>query len=194
MKRAAIFLLLAACASPPAGPADVVSGAVTSVHGPMSDVFVYVKRGLEGRTFPVPKEPFRLDQRSNEFLPHVFGLRAGQPLRISSSDVGLHNVTCTPFNNAEFNETLFGEQTLTKVFEKPEVMIQFRCNIHGNMRAWVGVLDHPFFTVTEPDGKFTLRGLPPGEYVVEAWSEYYGSKQARVVVGSTPVPVLQLKF
>jgi hypothetical protein len=194
MTRAALLLLLVGCASPPAAPPGVVAGIVTSQHGPLGDAFVCVKSGLEGRRFPVPKEPFALDQRSNEFIPHVFGLRAGQPLRILSSDVGLHNVTCTPFNNPEFNETLLYEQVMTKVFEKPERMIVLRCNIHGNMRAWVGVMDHPYFAVTGPDGRFTLRDLPPGDYVIDAWSEYYGSKQVKVTVGEVPVPVVEFRF
>jgi plastocyanin len=198
MTRAGVLLLLAACASePPAAPGHppgTVAGTVMSRSLPLSDAFVYVKQGLEGRRFAVPSAPVVLDQKSNEFVPRVFGLRAGQTLRITSQDYGLHNVTCTPFNNAEFNETLLGEQSLTRVFDKPEVMIQFRCNIHGNMRAWAGVLDHPYFAVTGPDGRFEFRDLPPGDYVIEAWHEYFGSRRAQVTVGALSVPPLRLPF
>src|SRR5215831_8017344 len=191
MKRAWVFALILGCSelSPPPVllPPGVVGGTVTGREGPLPWVFVYVKTGLEGRRFDVPKEPVLLDQHVHEFIPHVFGLRAGQPLRILSSDPGVHNVNCAPFNNPAFNQSLLQDESMTKVFPKPEVMIQLRCNIHS-MTAWVGVLDHPYFAVTGSDGAFEIRGLPPGEYTLEAWSEYKGARQARVTVTSEPMP------
>ncbi len=198
MKRAAVFLLLAGCAAeppaPPGLPPGTVAGTVTIQNIPLSDAFVYVKQGLEGRRFDVPSTPALLDQKNNEFVPRVLGLRAGQPLRILSSDYGIHNVFCNPFQNSGFNETLQHEQSTTKVFQKSEAMVQLKCNIHGNMTAWIGVLDHPYFAVIGPEGKFEFRGLPPGDYVIEAWHEYYGSRRAQVTVGDAPVPPLRFPF
>lgn len=198
MTRAAwILLVLAGCASPPPAPTlppGVVAGAVSGRDGPLPWAFVYVKSGLEGRTFDVPKEPVLLDQHGNEFIPHVFGLRAGQPLRILSSDSGIHNVFCDPFGNPGFNITLMQEESTTKVFNQPEVMVRFKCNIHGHMVAYMGVLDHPFFAVTGADGKFEIRGLPPGDYTIEAWSEFHGSRQARVTVSGEPSAPVRIAY
>lgn len=197
MKRAWLLAILGACAAPkpPALlPPGTVGGIVATRDGPLPEAFVYVKSGLEGRRFEVPKEPVLLDQHGNEFTPHVFGLRAGQPLRIRSSDSGLHNVYCVPFNNAEFNVSMMHEESVTKVFAKPEVMIPFKCNIHGNMRAYAGVLDHPYFTVTGADGRFQIRGLPPGDYTIEAWSEYHGSRQTKLTVGSEPLAPIRFSW
>jgi hypothetical protein len=196
MSRAWILLLLAGCAAPSASrlPPGVVGGTVSAREGLLPWVFVYVKTGLENRRFDVPKEPILLDQHGNEFIPHVFGLRAGQPLRVRSSDSGIHNVFCIPFNNPGFNESLMQDQSMTRVFEKPEVMIQFKCNIHGHMMAWAGVLSHPYFAVTGFDGAFEIRGLPPGEYTIEAWSEFHGARQGRVRVGPEPLAPLRLEY
>jgi len=198
MTRAWILLLLAGCAAPPAPdpllPPGVVGGTVSGREGFVPWVFVYVKSGLEGRRFDVPKEAFLLDQHGNEFIPHVFGLCAGQPLKIQSSDSGIHNVFCNPFHNPAFNESMMQEQSTTKVFDKPEVMVQFKCNIHGHMVAYAGVLEHPYFAVTGFDGKFEIRGLPPGDYTIEAWSEFHGTRQARVAVGTEPLAPLRFAF
>jgi hypothetical protein len=198
MTRVWMFLLITGCAAPSAPvswlPPGVIGGTVSGHEGLLPWVFVYVKNGLEGRRFDVPKEAFLLDQHGNEFLPHVFGLRAGQPLKIRSSDSGIHNVFCDPFNNPPFNESMMQDQSTIKVFDKPEVMVQFRCNIHGHMVAYAGVLDHPFFAVTGADGRFEIRGLPPGEYTIEAWNEFHGSRQAQITIGREPLLPLRIIF
>ena len=66
-------------------------------------VFVYVKSGLEGKTFEPPKEPVELDQEGCHYRPHVFGMMAKQPLKIVNSDDTLHNVHALPANSKEFN-------------------------------------------------------------------------------------------
>ncbi|HEV2666207.1 MAG TPA: carboxypeptidase-like regulatory domain-containing protein, partial [Blastocatellia bacterium] len=53
---------------------------------------------------------------------------------------------------------------------------------HSWMRAYIAVLAHPFFTVSDSNGAFTIKGLPPGEYEVEAWQERYGAKTAKIKV------------
>ena len=90
---------------------------------------------------------------------------AGQTLEIRNSDATLHNVLCNPFKNKPFNESMQVKGgKLEKVFEKPELKVDLRCVLHPWMLAYVHVLDHPFFAVTKPDGAFTIKGLPPGEY------------------------------
>jgi hypothetical protein len=56
----------------------------------------------------------------------------------------------------------------TRTFEKPEILIPVRCDIHAWMRASIAVLPHPFHVVTGPDGTFAIKGLPAGEYEIEA--------------------------
>ncbi len=63
-------------------------------------------------------------------------------------------------------------------------MVPFRCDVHAWMRAWVGVIDHPFFGVTTANGRVTLAGLPPGTYTVEAWHEKFGTKTQQIIVGA----------
>lgn len=190
----AALLCLAGCSPIAPGPPGVVSGRILSRDGPLPNVFVFVKEGLDGRTFDVPKEPVVLDQRGFEFVPRVFGMRAGQPLRITSGDYTMHNVNCQPFNNPGFNVSLMQDESITKTFPKPEVMILFGCNVHGAMRAYAGVLDHPYFAVTGPDGAFELPPLPPGAYTIEAWDEYRGSTRGRVEIAAGSGATLDVKF
>jgi len=52
-----------------------------------------------------------------------------------------------------------------------EVLVPVKCNQHPWMKAYVGVLKHPFFAVSGEDGSFTIKGVPPGKYTVVAWHE-----------------------
>jgi len=153
--------------------------------GGLKNVFVYVKEGLEGQTFGVPTEAAVLDQEGCRYAPHVFGVRAGQTLTIVNSDETLHNIHAMPKNNKEFNigQPVKGLET-DKVFENPEIMIPFKCDVHKWMASYVGVVGHPFFATTDTDGTYSIAGLPAGDYVLEAWHEKYGTQQMNVTVGA----------
>lgn len=156
---------------------------VVNDNNTLKNVFVYVKDGLEGRKFDVPGEPVVINQKGCTYVPHVFGMMAGQKLTIRNSDPLLHNIHALPKENAEFN---FGQpregMESTKTFKKPEVMVKFKCDVHPWMSAYVGVLDHPFYAVTGDDGSFEIKGLPAGRYTIEAWHEQFGTKQMQVDV------------
>jgi tRNA A37 threonylcarbamoyladenosine synthetase subunit TsaC/SUA5/YrdC len=74
------------------------------------------------------------------------------------------------------------EDTLT--FGKPELMTPVRCNNHPWMQAFINVAPNPFFAVSDADGKFTIKGLPPGTYTLVADQENMGEKTATVTVGA----------
>lgn len=178
---AVALLALAGCQGLPSqAPSPVLSGRITSKDGPLPHVFVFIREGLEGRRFEVPPEPVLLDQRGFEFTPRVFGIRAGQTLRITSSDFSPHNVHCQPLENAGFNVGLLQDESITRVLTKPEIMVPFTCNLHPTMRAYAGVVEHPWFTVTGFDGTFALPPLPPGAYTLGIWDEWLGGKRIRV--------------
>lgn len=133
----------------------------------LANVLVYVAKGLEGKKFAPPKDPVLLDQIGCTYRPRVAGVMVGQTLQIRNSDSTLHNVIGNLKANKSFNEgmTVKGA-TLEKVFQNPELKADFRCFMHPWMVGFVHVLEHPFYAITGPDGSFTLKGLPPGEYEI----------------------------
>lgn len=153
-------------------------------NGGLENVFVYVKDGLSGYYFEAPSEGVNLDQKGCRYHPHVFGLQVGQPLEISNSDPTLHNVHAVAKVNQEFNigQYVAGMKT-TKRFTAREVMVPFKCDVHGWMSAYAGVLDHPYFAVTANGGKFELKDLPAGTYTIEAWHEKLGTRTESVTIG-----------
>ena len=167
---------------------------VVGEGGGLGNVFVYVKEGLQV-DFPPASDTVILDQQGCRYMPHVFGIQVGQTLQVVNSDPTLHNIHATPANNPEFNtgQPIQG-MTFDRTFDNVEVMVPFKCDVHGWMNAYLGVLDHPFFAVTAPDGSFDLSGLPPGDYVIEAWHEELGTQTQNVTVAEGGTAEMSLTF
>jgi len=156
---------------------------VTGKGGGLANAFVYIQSGLEGKHFEPAKEAVRLDQHGCMFVPRIIGIRAGQVLEVKNSDRVSHNIHPLPRNNYEWNQQQSPESPdLEHKFPRPEIMIRVKCNVHSWMRAYVGVVDHPYFAVTGPDGHFELKKLPPGDYIVAAWHEDLGELKQPVHV------------
>jgi plastocyanin len=168
---------------------------VVGEGGGLQNVFVYIKSGLEGKSFAPSSEVVKIDQVGCIYKPHVVGVQIGQTLRVTNSDPTLHNVHPLPRVNAEFNKSqAAGAGPLDSTFDKVELMIPVKCNIHPWMRAYINVVDNPFFAVTGADGSFTIRGLPAGEYTIEAAHEKFGTTDAKVIVGEGESATVDLKF
>jgi plastocyanin len=171
----------------------------TIVVGPdgksLANVLVYVKDGLGAFSYDAPTETAKLDQKECRYRPHVLAVRVGQPVDIINSDPTLHNIHATGKANAEFNngQPIQGMK-MTHTFTAKEVVVPFKCDVHGWMNAYAAVLDHPFFAVTGPDGKFELKGLPPGTYTIEAWQEKLGTTTQSVTIGAKEAKEVAFSF
>ena len=168
---------------------------VVNANGTLAYVFVYVKSGLEGKTFEPPTGPVMLDQKGCVYKPHVVGARAGQTVSIANSDPTTHNIHPMPKINREWNQSQAASSpNLDKAFPRPEIMIPVRCNVHAWMKSYIGVVDHPYFAVTGDQGTFELKNLPPGEYTLEAWHEKYGTQEQKVSVGPAATQAVEFTF
>jgi len=166
---------------------------VVNDQGQLANVFVYIKEGAPSGA--VPAEAHLLEQQGCQYKPHVSGMMVGQKLVIRNDDPTLHNVHAHPKLNEEFNQGQpFQDMEIEKTFDKAEVMIPFKCDVHPWMSSYVAVLDHPFFGVSGEDGGFSIGNLPAGEYVIEAWHEELGSQTQTVTVGDGEAVEISFDF
>jgi hypothetical protein len=174
------------CAKATKGKSVYDDSVVLSGDGGVANVFVYIKTGLEGKKFETPTEPAVLDQSGCTFGPRVFGVQIMQPVMIRNSDPVEHSVHPTPQNNASWNDSMSpGAPDMKRRFAHPEVMVRVKCNIHSWMRSYIGVLAHPYFAVTGPDGSFDLKNVPPGNYTVAIWHEKLGEMEQPVTLAAS---------
>jgi plastocyanin len=179
-----------------AGPNTQSQAVLIGADGGLQNVFVYVKDGLDpAYTFDTPTAKVELTQKACRYEPRVVGVQVGQPLEIVNDDPTVHNVHALPMDNQEFNfaEPVQGMR-MTKTFTVPEVMVRFKCDVHGWMAAYVGVMANPFYAVTKPDGTFEIKGLPPGTYTIGAWHEKFGTQTATVTIGPSQTQTASFTF
>jgi plastocyanin len=163
--------------------------------GGLANVFVYVKDGLSDYAFEVPTEAVKLDQDGCIYKPRVLGLRAGQPLNVLNSDATPHNVHAAAKINQQVNTAQpFKGMVYSHSFSTREIMVPFKCDIHPWMIAYVGVVEHPYFAVTDRGGNFELKDLPAGTYTIEAWHEKYGAQTTKVTVAENATQDLAFTF
>jgi uncharacterized membrane protein/plastocyanin len=185
-------LNLGTCTTEASGP--VYSDAVLVQGDKLQNAFVWIKGGLDGYKAPPPAPaPIVVDQKGCLYKPHVVGARVGQKVVFLNSDPVLHNVRAVTDENPSFNEMMpTKDMRLTKTFDKEEIMVRAKCDVHPWMAAFVGVVSHPFYAVSSEAGEFTLRNVPEGELEIEAWHEVFGRQAQKVTV--SPRKTIEITF
>ena len=174
------------CAELNRGKMVIQESVMAAADGSLADVFVALQ-GTFPRT-PVPSEAVTLDQRQCVFRPRVVGLRAGQTLQVTNDDNLLHNVHSSSAHGNRFNVSQPKAGIVERLTMKDEeLMVHLSCDVHRWMNAYVGVVDHPYFAVTDGAGRFTIANVPAGTVTIRAWQERYGfvSKTVTVRAGAT---------
>ena len=165
--------------TPPLNERVVVS------DGKLANVFVYVSKGLsnwEGE--PPSQEPLVIHQTGCIYQPHMNGVRAGRPVHVENRDPITHNVHVKSLKNGEPNQAqAASSDAIVLNLTEPEVPVTMVCDLHPWMKAYVCVVDHPFFAVTGEDGSFSIEGLPAGKYTLTAWHESLGRQKVELEVG-----------
>ena len=158
-----------------------MSNTVLASGGGLANVFVYLSEGVSGG--PAASGSVPLNQENCRYEPHVFGVQSGQDIAITNSDNFLHNINASPTENRGFNISQpRAGITSTQSFSVAEVMVPIRCDVHGWMNAYVGVVDHPYFAASDATGNFSIGNVPAGTYTVTAWHEEYGTMTTSVTV------------
>jgi plastocyanin len=161
---------------------------VVNPNSTLRNVFVY----LEGApaSSGAGLAPVTLDQKNCQYVPHALALQVDQPLIIRSSDATIHNVhvfsDTKPMNRAMAHA---GDQFTTR-FKEPQ-FVAVKCDVHPWMNAWIGVFDSRFFALTDNEGAFEIRNVPPGTYTLVAHHEQFEEQRRTITItNDKPVEVI----
>jgi plastocyanin len=168
---------------------------VVNPNKTLRNTFIWIKDGLPREHWTPPSQPATLDQRGCVYEPHVLGIMEGQQLEILNEDPVNHNVHAESQVNPAWNESQAPRaEHKFKTFNSEEVMFPVTCSVHPWMRSYIGVSPHPFFAVTGDDGSFTLKGVPPGTYTVEAVHEKYGRKEGKLTLAPSGMASIDFTY
>ncbi len=170
-----------ACAMSSRG--ENLASPIAAKDGNLANVFVYVKVAPFLADWATPKEHVVVDQVGCRYEPHVVGAMAGQTIEFRNSDNTDHNIHAAPKQNPEWNESQRPKSPpIVKQFEMPEIMLPVKCNQHPWMKMYVNVVASPLFAVTDANGNFEIKGLPPGDYTIATVQEKLGERTMTVKV------------
>ena len=167
-------------------PGEKTTDDVVVAGGKLANVFVYLKGGpVDKFSFPTPSDAVTLDQQGCRYHPRVLGIQTNQTFRVTNSDNTTHNIHPSPKVNAEWNQMQAqGAPPIEKKFSRAETLIPVKCNQHPWMRASIGVLAHPYFAASGPDGSYSIKNVPPGTYTLVFWHETLGEQTQSVTVAA----------
>lgn len=179
-----------------AAAGDKTMDDVQVADGKLANVFVYVKGGpVDKFTFPAPSDAVTLDQQGCRYHPRVLGMQTNQPLKVTNSDSTTHNIHPSPKKNEEWNQMQAqGAPPIEKKFGRAETLIPVKCNQHPWMKANIGVLAHPCFSVSAKDGTYTIKNVPPGTYTLVFWHEVFGEQSQQVTIAAKESKTQDITF
>lgn len=167
----------AAAACPQAPPMDE---RVMVVNGRLRNVVVRISSN--GPADGAAPESPALQLKNCVYQPRVQGAMAGQSLKIANGDTTPHKVSAAAGTQSLFKPEVLapGAPALEKKLDKG--VVKLTCEAHPWEVGYVVVSDNPYFTTTGDTGKFEIKNVPPGNYVLEAWHEKFGTRTSAIVV------------
>jgi carboxypeptidase family protein len=171
------------------GTEQAMGDLIISAAREIRNVVVWLENPPPGAPSAPPRPVTPMDQKECVFVPRVAIVPASGTVEFLNSDRLLHNLHSVSRENASFNRTQPKDRTIPVTFAKPEI-VRIDCDLHSWMRAWVVVAPHPFYALSDAQGRFKLDNVPPGQYTVRVWHERLGETSRPVTVPATgPAPV-----
>src|SRR5215467_1183440 len=142
---------------------------------------VYLESAPRGAFETVETTHAVMDQRGERFVPHVLAITTGTTVDFPNSDHIYHNVFSLSKTKAFDLGRYAAGHSKPMRFDRPGIVRVF-CEIHSHMNAFILVFSHPFFSLTDDEGRFRIDNVPPGTYNLIAWNEGVQSQPRAVTV------------
>ena len=160
----------------------------------VGDAVVWVKRVEKGKAWDKPATPPALRNTNCDFKPYVQVVQLRTDVELVNEDAVFHNLHSFLDKVTVHNVSLpKNGRPVRRAFQEPG-MVRVECDAHSWMKAWIYVADSPYYTMTDKDGRFAIRDLPPGDYTLVAWHDYAGVSEVplRIAPGATAPVNLKL--
>jgi len=162
------------------------SHAETMTHSAAESMTIVYLIGVPNSPNEANRPPVVMDQRHEQFIPHVLPIVVGTTVRFRNSEEVYHNVfslsRAKTFNLGRYPKGQYRDV----VFNRPGAVSVY-CDIHTHMNAFLLVLPNPYFAAVNAEGYYQLKNIPAGEYEIKVWHPRWPEKTQKVVVGENGV-------
>lgn len=155
---------------------------VISSDGGVQNAVVLIEGINKGK--PIPKEEVEIDNDKCRFKPHVQAGVTGQTMVVKNGDPMLHNTHMYLDKKTIFNAALPRQGMEIKKPIPKTGIVEIHCDAHQWMLSYLYVADHPYITVTDANGNFSIKDIPPGTYKLKVWHEALGTQEKSITITS----------
>lgn len=155
---------------------------IPNPDGSVSNCVIGIERIAEGKDFP--KKEFSLDQHGCDFHPHIQIVPVGAPVVVANSDKALHNYHVNRNGETVINEAQPEGAPPREMILKQKGLHVITCDVHPWMKGYVWSADHPYYTLSDSTGAFSLTDVPPGKYKLILWRDNWDVKEIKNAGGN----------
>lgn len=140
-------------------------------------VVVHLTEKADGARLRATPGKTQIDQRDRQFKPHVVPVVLGSEVAFFNNDSYFHHIFSP--SKFEIRKFLKGQR-----YEKPSKLGAYElfCNIHPRMNAYLYVVPNDFYVMADSEGRYRLKAVPPGRYVLRAWHPRLQAKEVEITV------------
>lgn len=153
-----------------------------AANGGLKNVVVFLEAAPAA--IPDTQKLHTMENDGCRYAPRVMAMQKGERLRIINKDPKLHIPHSYLKGKSVFMLSLPFKNTALEATRKIREagILKLVCDTHAWMLGYLHVFDHPYFSVSDESGRFTIRNVPPGTYLLSAWHEEAGLLRQEIVV------------
>ncbi|MFQ5674057.1 MAG: tetratricopeptide repeat protein [Nitrospinales bacterium] len=169
-----------------------------SETGGLKDTIIAISGIKRGK--PFPPSIYSLKIRLCHAKDYVIGIRNGVDFLIENMDPIKHELATYEINGPEVFQTsnksvIAHSSQVRSTFSRSDTQeLLIRCNLHPFLQTQAYIVDNPYFAVTDEEGRFSIKDIPPGTYEVTAWHPFIPTQKGKVTITADGETKLDFTF
>ena len=158
-----------------------------SENSGLKDTVISIQGIKKGKPIPTKMQVFNIDRCHSD--QYVIGVRNGENILVENKDPIRHEIVTYEINDASYvtqksNKAIIKQssQIRSAYVGKDADQFLIKCNLHPFLQTRGFMVDNPYYAISDEDGNFSLKDIPPGTYDVLAWHPFIPTRKGTVTI------------